>query len=837
MLIHEGPRQLSKRRRRLLWTVAIATVALLGGAIFIVRAYRARQAQAYKPGEANSDITESLARDLPGDAPKPAFVDVTSAAGLGGFVTFAGKRGSELPEDMGSGVAWGDFDNDGDDDLFAVSAGGPLSAPEAQLAPSRLYVNDGAGHFTASAQFPETRVHGMAAAWGDYDGDGWLDLVVTGYNTLRLYHNERGALVRDARFPDLKGFWSGVSWGDYDNDGKLDLYVCGYVKYVSAKAGEQRTSQQYGTAVPYTLNPASFEPERNLLFHNIGHGTFVEIGVKAGVSNPEGRSLSAVWHDFDNDGRLDLYVANDISDNAFFHNVKGRFEDISHPAWVADYRGAMGLAVGDWNRDGDDDVFITHWIAQENALYDSMVKDTGQLRFTDAADTFGLGQIALPVVGWGTEFFDFDSDGWLDLIAANGSTFETDQAPKRLIPQRPFLLWNRRGEYFHDLAPLTPPLAEPHVSRGLAVSDYDNDGDLDVVIVHTGEGLQLLRNDTPHGHWAEFALREPATIPGGASTIPRGAVVTAHVGAISLRRTLDNGSYLSQSTSILHVGIGAAVGIDRVEIRWPTGAVTQYDSLLADRRWAITRGDPPVEVRPVAAGITDRERVVAFWEHQRAGMAALKVEKQPARAADLFRQALALDPNHEDARYYLATSLAAQGRTDQALSEYETLTRINARSHRGFTAWGTLRAMTAKSDSELAAAEQSLERAHQLNPEETGALLVLGEVALLRGAMSIAEERLKAACQTNARSVGGLFLLGYIAWRKGDSSAARQRLASARSALGPDWKPKGATAEGDVRGAALSDSSTPLSRYWEQWDGSANPSSAYHALDSRIRSR
>lgn len=840
MLITEGPLKLSKRRRRVLWTSALAAVTLIAGLIFLVRAYRARQAQAYNPGEANSDITESLARDLPHDAPKPSFVDVTKETGLAGFVTFAGDRGSELPEDMGSGAAWGDVDNDGDDDLFVVSAGGPLSAPEAQLAPSILYIQDGAGHFAPSLQFPETRIQGMAAAWGDYDGDGWIDLVVTGYNTLRLFYNNHGALTRDPRFPDLKGFWSGVSWGDYDNDGRLDLYVCGYVKYVPAKRGDQHTSQQYGTAVPYTLNPASYEPERNLLFHNRGGGVFAEVGVKAGVSNPGGRSLSSVWHDFDNDGWLDLYVANDISDNAFYHNVKGRFEDISHPAWVADYRGAMGLAVGDWNRDGDDDIFITHWIAQENALYDSMCKDTGQLRFTDAADTFGLGQIALPVAGWGTEFLDFDSDGWLDLVAANGSTFETEQAPKRLVPQLSFLLWNRHGEYFHDLAPLSAPLAQPHVSRGLAVSDYDNDGDLDILLVQTGGGVQLLRNDTAQGHWAEVVLRRPPATKDAPPAVARGALAVAHVGTVALRRTVDNGSYLSQSTSVLHFGLGAAAQIDRLEVHWPGGAVSTHGPLAADRRWRITEGNPAAEElhAPAAATVmSDRDRIVAFWDRQRAGMQALKVEKNPAKAAGLFRDALALDPGHEDAHYYLATSLAAQGKTDEALGEYETLTRLNSRSHRGFTAWGTLRAMTARSDADLAAAERSLHSAHRLNPEETGALLVLGEVALLRGATATAEQRLRAACQTNTRSVGGLFLLGYLAWKRGDTAGAMARLTSARAALGAEWKPKGATAEGDVKGASLSDSTTPLARYWEQWDGTAAPAAAYRALDTRMRSR
>ena len=830
---------ISKRRRLIVRTCGALAVATLTGSVFLARAYRARQADVYKPGEANNDITESLARDLPRDAPKPVFVDVTKDAGLSSFVTFAGARGSELPEDMGAGAAWGDVDNDGDDDLFVVSAGGPLSAPETQLAPSILYLNDGAGHFTPSTQFPETRIHGMAAAWGDYDSDGWIDLVITGYDTLRLYHNDHGTFSRDLNFPDMKGFWAGVSWGDYDNDGKLDLYVCGYVKYVPARPGEQRTSQQYGTAVPYTLNPASFEPERNLLFHNVGGGRFVEIGVKAGVSNPEGRSLSAVWHDFDDDGWLDLYVANDISDNAFFHNVRGHFEDISHPAWVADYRGAMGLAVGDWNRDGDDDIFITHWIAQENALYDSMFHDTGQLRFTDAADTFGLGQIALPVVGWGTEFLDFDSDGWLDLIAANGSTFETEQAPKHLVPQLPFLLWNRHAEYFHDLAPLSPPLAKPHVSRGLAISDYDNDGDLDVVVVNQGEGVQLLRNDTVQGHWAELVVRRPAASGNAPATIARGALVVAHVGDVALRRTVDNGSYLSQSTSVLHFGLGTARQIERLEVRWPGGTTATYGPLAADRRWQITEGVAQADEvhRDTVASMSDRDRTVAFWQQQRAGMSALKVDKDAAKAEEFFRKALSLDPRHEDALYYLATSLAEQGKSDEALTEYETLTRVNPRSHRGFTAWGTLRAMTARSDADLAAAERSLTTAHQLNPEETGALLVLGEVALLRGNTSTADARLKAACQTNARSVGGLFLLGYLAWTHGDATGAQARLTAARAALGADWKPKGATAEGDVKGGTLSDSSTPLSRYWEQWDGATTPAIAFRLLDTRLRSR
>ena len=575
---------MTRRQRRLRVTIAILVLAALAGTAIGVRQYRARRATAYEPGESNSDITQALARGIPADAPSPRFSDVTRKSGLDGFRTFAGDRTSQLPEDMGPGAAWGDFDNDGDDDLFLVSAGGALTLPPAERAPSELYENLGNGTFRRVADLPETRIIGMGAAWGDYNGDGWLDLIVTGYNTLILYRNEHGRFVRDRRFPEPKGLWAGAVWGDYDRDGRLDLYVCGYVRYREREADHAGDSEQYGVVVPYTLNPASYEPEPNLLFHNNGDGTFTEVAQRLGVANPEGRSLSALWHDFDDDGWLDVYVANDISDNVFYRNRGGKFEDVSNAAWVADYRGAMGLAAGDWNRDGDDDLFITHWLAQENALYDSLLKDIARrpnapaqpppggaagpawsephggrpptaplapatgarrgamLRFVDAADMVGLGQIALPMVGWGTEFADFDLDGWLDLVVANGSTVETEQPPKQLKPQPMFLFWNRRGEYFHDLAPLNPVLATPHVARGLAVSDYDNDGAVDILIVRHREGVQLLRNEMQKGNWLKVRLRSRLRDERPPRGFGDGASVTAHVGEAILRRSVTSAS-------------------------------------------------------------------------------------------------------------------------------------------------------------------------------------------------------------------------------------------------------------------------------------------------------
>ncbi|MCP4042199.1 MAG: VCBS repeat-containing protein, partial [Gammaproteobacteria bacterium] len=526
----EQKRRPGRRRRRMRQALAIVvTVALMAGIGGVTYSWLSRT-QEYKPGEDIPEITRKLDQNLPPGAPEPRFTDVTQEVGLASFRTFQGPRSSQLPEDMGSGAAWGDYDNDGDDDLFLVAAGGSLKIAPHQWAPSLLYENRG-GSFVVVKDFPDTRILGMGAAWGDYDADGWLDLVVTGYNRLLLFHNEKGKMVRDTGFSPPAGFWTGATWGDFNNDRRLDLYVCGYVRYVEEEAGKARASEQFGRAVPYTLNPASYQPEENLLFLNLGDGRFREAASELGISNPRGRSLSALWHDLDQDGWLDLYVANDVSDNVLYHFDGAKFTEISHSAWVADYRGAMGLAVGDYNRDGDDDIFVTHWIAQENALYDSLHADllekspeensthpataqktAGQdgvsgLRFMDLSSPSGLGQPALKMVGWGAEFADFDGDGWLDLVVANGSTFETIDTPPHLKSQKPFLFWNRKGEHFHDLVTANPALNVPHVNRGVALADYDLDGDMDILMVQLDKGVQLLRNDMQKGNWLQVRLR------------------------------------------------------------------------------------------------------------------------------------------------------------------------------------------------------------------------------------------------------------------------------------------------------------------------------------------
>ncbi len=396
------------------------------------------------------------------------------------------------------------------------------------------------------------------------------------------------------------------------------------------------------------------------------------------------------------------------------------------------------------------------------------------------------------------------------------------------------MLWNQRGEYFHDLAPSSELLSASHVSRGLAVCDYDDDGDLDLLLVHHGEGVQLLRNGMQRGNWLKVRLRSRAP-DGEPRGFAEGARAILRAGEAVLRRTVASASYLSQSCRTLHFGLGERSVADRLEVRWPDGETAVFEGLEAGATWELAQGEPePRRVASRAVGTEDaKQRLVEFWTTQRAAVRAMKVDRNLVEAIRLFRRALELKPGHEDSLYFLANCLAARGDFAGAVANLEELVRVNSQSHRALRQLATLIALNAESPRELEPAVKWLERALEVNLEETGALLLLGEIELLRDDPAAAERQLSLACRTNPRAAGGFFMLAYIAWREGDAARTDELLEKTREALGEEWKPAGMTAEGDVEEEMHKDR-TPLSRFWENWNGSSDPEAAFADLHAHL---
>ena len=601
-------RNLGKRRRLLLvWS----GIALLGSAAlgYVVVSSRPNIDPAAPRADGTVDgLTSVLTRSVAPETVRFRFEEIRSQSGID-FQHFPATRRSLLPEDMGSGLAWGDYDNDGDPDLFLVNFSGSVldTHPAGQTGRSALYRNEGAGRFTdvAASAGVGRASFGLAACWGDYDNDTFLDLYLTNYGPNTLYRNNRDGTFTDiTQQAGIGGdqFSAGCSWGDYDNDGQIDLYVSNYVAFAYRPADQTQRTRQYGSETPYTINPSSYPPVSNRLYRNNGDGTFADVAPASGVANPDGRSLGATWFDFDSDGWLDLYVANDVSANGVYRNRgDGLFDDIGASSLAADYRGAMGLAVGDVEHDGDLDLFVTHWIAQENAFFENMssermTDDAGlpRLFFMDVAELLGLGQISLKTVGWATGLADFDNDGYLDLWVVNGNTLETSEDHTRLRPQQLHLFRHKPSEGFFEVGRWAcPALSEPSVGRGGAHADYDGDGRVDIaVMVHGGQPLLLHNTSITEDHWLTVRLRQRdgnTQALGGRVSLRTGDLVqTAQVGT--------EGSYLSQAHTDLHFGVGAATRIDELTIRWPDGATETHTDLEPDR---VVRFDHTPDYRPL----------------------------------------------------------------------------------------------------------------------------------------------------------------------------------------------------------------------------------------------
>ena len=824
-------------RHKKVWRVGAIAVVLVV-ALFAFLKWRDR-GQEYVPGEETEGLVDTLARGIPENHPKVRFVDVTEESGLS-MEHFPGTRTMRLPEDMGSGVALGDYDGDGWTDVFVVGVAGPI--PEAENWPrergrSRLFKNLG-GRFedvTRQAGLDLVEI-GMAAAFVDFDSDADLDLVTTGWPRLRLFRNDGGLFVdisEQAGVADREGFWSGIAAGDYDRDGKVDLYVCGYVHWLDEQGAAAKLASQFGVDIPRSINPSAFEAQPNLLLRNLGDGRFEDVALQAGVANSTGRSLGALFADLNGDGWVDLYVANDVSDNALFVNEgDGSFSDHTTRAQVGDYRGAMGMSVADFDTDGDLDLFITHWVAQENALYvnyppaeDAQSTGAAPPLFFDEADRYGLGQSALSMVAWATRFFDYDNDGRLDLFVVNGSTIPLRDETTRLTPMRSQLYWNsgeRRGYY--DVGAVSGDFFRgEHVGRGGASFDYDLDGDEDLVVLLHGEGPRLLRNEGGNERSVlRLVLRQET-----GNCFALGAFVRLQANGQSFVDQIGTqGSYLSQhAVGEVAFGLGPASEVQSIEVVWPDGQREQAGPFPADARVRWTRGrEPRVEPLPGKAerarsGPADAQAKRRFFElRDRAGEARLAGDHEAA--VRHYDEALSIWPGHADCLYYKGNSLLELGEEEQALACLEWLVALHPASSNGWMQIGVLRLPGGQGAiDDLEAAEAAFRRSHDLNREESGPVVKLGLTALLRGDLERAETWFTDAIVLNSRSVEALYLKGLAAWRRGDAQGATELLERAHAVASEGGLGgHSVSAEGQTRGGvAMTAERLPSDEAWNRW--------------------
>jgi len=534
------------------------------------------------------------------------FEDVTQAAGLSGWRHEMGTlQKMYIIETDGSGVGLIDYDNDGWLDIYLVN-GSTYDAISGKRTPphAALFHNNHDGTFTDVAQKAGVTNDrwGFGVAIGDFDNDGWPDIFVANFGQNRLYHNNH-----DGTFTDVAeqagvtlGNWSkGATWGDYDGDGRLDLFVSGYVHYdlnnqPGAGDGTASTANCQMRGVPVMCGPRGLPGEPDHLFHNNGDGTFTDVSVAAGVSDPDRfYGFTAIFVDVNNDGKLDLLVANDSERNYLYLNKgDGTFDDQSYISGFAfNFDGreiaSMGLAVGDYLNNGRIDVLDTDFSDDYKALY----RNDGHASFTDVSRETGIAQVAVPFVGWGDGMFDYDNDGWKDLMMINGHVYpQVDEHDwGTTYAERPLLFHNNHHGKFDYVPPVRGSgLAVITPGRGAAFGDLFNNGKIDVVINPVDGPPVLLKNvNADHHHWVELKLV-------GGPKSPRDAIgATVYLTANGMRQREDvmsGGSYISSNDQRPHFGLGDSTDAGTAEIHWPSGSVEKVTLPAVDRIFTVTEG-------------------------------------------------------------------------------------------------------------------------------------------------------------------------------------------------------------------------------------------------------
>ena len=534
----------------------------------------------------------------------PAFTNVASSAGLDFRHLNGASADRHLPEIMSGGGLFFDFDNDGWADIFLVDGGSLVDPATAGRARHRLYRNRGDGTYedmTARSGITHTQ-YGMGACAADYDNDGFIDLYVTNVGPNALYHNNGGRSfteVTRAAGVGSRSFGASCAFADFDRDGYVDLFV---TNYVDARLDNNIFCGDAAARLRVYCHPLNFAPLASVLYHNNADGTFTDISQKAGIAQHRGNGLGVVIGDYDLDGWPDIFVANDNTPNFLYHNEGGgAFKEVALASGVAVAsdgrpRAGMGTDFGDYDGDGRLDLFVTNHELETHTLF----RNLGKGLFADATSQSGVGLETLPFVGFGTQFFDNDNDGDLDLAIVNGHVMNDSGhfRPGSKEAQRKLLFRNDGNGRFTEVGRASGPgFAVEAVGRTLAVGDIDNDGDLDLLVTNNGGTVELLRNDGGSGNHA-LLLRLIGT-RGNRGAV--GARVRLTAGGLTQVREVKAGSsYLGQSDLRVHFGLGLATRVDRLEIRWPAGETEIVQNGGADQMLTVTEG----------RGITARTPVV-----------------------------------------------------------------------------------------------------------------------------------------------------------------------------------------------------------------------------------
>ncbi len=528
-----------------------------------------------------------------GPGPGFSFTDVTAQAGIR-FVHNSGAFGRKyLPETLGSGCAFLDYDNDGWQDILLVN-GMDWPGHKRRRTTLRLYRNNRDGTFrdvTRQAGL-DIEMYGMGVAAGDFNNDGFTDIFISCVGQSRLFQNTgKGTFVdvtRKAGLAGREGFSSSALWFDYDRDGFLDLFVCNYVKWspeLDVFCSMDGKNKSYCT-------PEAYRGATCWLFRNRGDGTFEDVTARSGIFDSSSKSLGVAMLDDDDNGWVDLFVANDTQPNKLYrNNGDGTFQDVAVKVGVAfsedgKARAGMGVDVGDYDNSGLPTLVVTNFDNEMLGMY----RGSRRGIYIDEAPRTNVGRITRRSLGFGCFFFDVDLDGFLDLLVVNGHIDEGVRAVRRDVTyaQPPHLFLNRGKEGFHDVAPeVGGGFAQPKVGRGAAFGDFDRDGDLDVLITTNNGPAYLYRNDRRnHHHAIRFRL-----VGTKSNRDAIGATVRIEYGEETSSRMVKSGSsYLSQSELPVTFGLGRRDRVDRVMIRWPSGRTEEYKNLRAGRTYVCTEG-------------------------------------------------------------------------------------------------------------------------------------------------------------------------------------------------------------------------------------------------------